>query len=737
MNFRDRPRSIGALPALVLALAIAVLAFDWGGAASGLRGTLFDSYQRAAPRPYEDTSAVAGLSVRVLDVDAASVARFGPWPWPHAVLARLLSRLAAGGAKMAVLVVPLDTPDPSSPANLAAEIPPGPSFDSARQTLAALPSPDTALGEAFTHIQIVTGFMLGGPGRTFAPGETLAASGDSFSRTARFETAKGPIATLAKASAGGGALNLLPDGDGTLRRMPLVFRLRDKPVAALDAEALRLALKKHVLDFRAGEGSALFGGAGLASVEGFGRDIPLGPDGSLWIAYARDETSRTISAAGLDDAKLPTGQLKDAIVYLGSPDETVATPLGTTTVAQAHAQALENLLLGTALRRPSAASSAEIACLLILGLSAILILVRFGTLWAGLFTVAALVAAGGASWELYAANHVLFDALGPGIGLALVFFAGASSRVAEVGAARGRLRTAFADALSPTAIEQIARRPSLLRLDGEARPVTYLFCGIRGFPELAQSFRDDPVTFTRLIERVFTPLMDEALAHRGTVERITGEGFSCFWNAPLDDPEHAIHACEAASGMMEVIARVNEVVTQERRIDGQALPAIEIGIGISSGPAITGGFRTHGRTTYTAVGECAALASRIQALSATYGPAVILSADTRKAAERGFAFLEVDYIALGEDAPVKLYAMLGNPVMRASPKFRALTTFHDHIFQSLRTQQWARARELIAQCRQLSGASQKLYDLQLDRIARYEANPPDPDWDGAFRPVLK
>jgi adenylate cyclase len=267
--------------------------------------------------------------------------------------------------------------------------------------------------------------------------------------------------------------------------------------------------------------------------------------------------------------------------------------------------------------------------------------------------------------------------------------------------------------------------------------VTYLFCGIRGFTALAQSFRDDPVTFTRLLERVFTPLMDEALAHRGTVERITGEGFSCFWNAPLDDPEHAIHACEAASGMMAVIARVNEVVTQERRIDGQALPPIEIGIGISSGPAITGGFRTHGRTTYTAVGECAALASRIQALSATYGPAVILSEDTRKAAERGFAFLEVDYIALGDDAPVKLYAMLGNPVMRASPKFRALTTFHDHIFQSLRTQQWAKARELIAQCRKLSGASQKLYDLQLDRIARYEADPPDADWDGAFRPVLK
>jgi adenylate cyclase len=81
--------------------------------------------------------------------------------------------------------------------------------------------------------------------------------------------------------------------------------------------------------------------------------------------------------------------------------------------------------------------------------------------------------------------------------------------------------------------------------------------------------------------------------------------------------------------------------------------------------------------------------------------------------------------------------MLGNPVMRASPKFRALTVFHDHIFQALRKQQWHKARELIAQCRRLSGASQKLYDLHLARIAYFEKHPPGENWDGAFRPILE
>jgi adenylate cyclase len=82
--------------------------------------------------------------------------------------------------------------------------------------------------------------------------------------------------------------------------------------------------------------------------------------------------------------------------------------------------------------------------------------------------------------------------------------------------------------------------------------------------------------------------------------------------------------------------------------------------------------------------------------------------------------------------PVKLYALLGNPLVRASPKFRALQTFHDHIFQAYRAQQWAKTRALIEQCRTLSGASQQLYDLYLNRIAYFEANPPEPDWDGTF-----
>jgi adenylate cyclase len=297
---------------------------------------------------------------------------------------------------------------------------------------------------------------------------------------------------------------------------------------------------------------------------------------------------------------------------------------------------------------------------------------------------------------------------------------------------------AFADSLPRASIEQIARNPALLKTEGDRRQCTYLVCGVRGLAELGAGFRDDPAAFTALLSQVLSPLMDQVLAHGGTIDRLTADGFAAFWNAPLEDEAHAVHACEAASGMSIMSSRVSDALLQQTRANGEKLPAVEIGVGIATGEVIAGAFGGHNRMGYSVHGEAVALAQRIQALSHQYGPSVIVSEATREAAERSFAFLEVDTVAAGsQDPPVTLFAIIGNPVLKASPKFRALTTFHDHIFQALRKQQWHQARALIEQCRKLSGASPRLYDLHLGRIVYFEQHPPGENWDGAFRPILK
>jgi adenylate cyclase len=222
-------------------------------------------------------------------------------------------------------------------------------------------------------------------------------------------------------------------------------------------------------------------------------------------------------------------------------------------------------------------------------------------------------------------------------------------------------------------------------------------------------------------------LIDQVVAHGGTIERVGGDGFAAFWNAPLDDVEHEMHACEAANAMATTIAEA-----------ARYQPPIVISAGIATGPVVAGGFGGHGHLTYGVQGDAVALAHKMRDLTHTRHSSVIVSEPTRRLAERNFGFLEIDAIAGAANAPPAiLYALMGGVMVRSSPKFRALAVFHDHIFQAMRKQNWRTARDLIAQCRRLSGANQALYDLHLARIAYYEQNPPGENWDGAFRPVLE
>ena len=740
MKVGSRPIAIFVLPLAVLAAALALIATDAAGLAGRVRALTFDSYQRLEPRPYEDPLLKSGLTVRMLDADAASIAKFGPWPWPAETLAKLTQELKADGAAIVVFDFPLDRADPTSPARIGASLPPGPLNDAARKALAAVPSPDDALAAALASLRTVTGFAVSetAGGRAPTLKTKIAQPSGAAASVPSFANATGALPAFEKASAGVGALALLADADGKVRRVPLILRVNNSLVPTIDGEVVRLAANKPDLLVETKESNipVLESGAHPAVVKSGTLNAPVDAQGAVILRFANDSAARPISAAALDAGTIPKTRLKNAIVYFGAPGELLDTPFGLRPRADIHAEAMEDILLGEALK-PTASLPAELVLTAIAGLAMVFLFARLGALWAGLFTLAVVFAVQAFAWNMFVQNGLLFDAANPSLALALAFCAGLGARGVDVVRRRAELRSAFADALPPKVLDRIARNPQILKLDGESRTVTCLSCGVRGYAKLAESFRDDPAGFTRVMRAVLMPLAHCVFAQGGTVDRYGGEGFTAFWNAPLDDPEHAIHACEAANRMTVALAEVNEQLARERRQDGTAVEPIEIGIALATGPAIAGAFGDHGRMAYSVTGDCTVLAERIRELSPHYGPAVVVSDETRKTAERGFAFLEVDFIATGlREDTVRLYAMLGNPLVRASPKFRAMATFHDHIFQAIRAQQWTKARELIEQCRKLSGASQKMYDLHLKRIDWYEANPPGSDWDGAFRSVL-
>lgn len=707
----SRPISIWLAPALILALGVLVILSDGFGIQSALSNRLFDAFQRHAARAPAAAQLVKVLDLPAMDEDS---------------LTAVTRTLARQGARLVIFTAPME-PGPS-PQSLSAKLPVG--SDAARAALAKLPEPGHELAQALAGLQSVVPVVLGAAGRAPQIKARLTWRGthDPFVPAPRFDAAAASTPLLEANAAGEAAPNILADADGVVRRLPLVFNLGKGLVPGAAAEALRLLDGRDAITFVSDERDPLtfLRGVGMAGMESKAGQIATDNDGRIRLHFATGGATLNPDAPE---------SVKDAIVVIGEQGAMVKTPFGPSSVASVAAQGLENLLDNDVLVRPAWLFLVEALLLLLLGVAMLMVL-RFGLGWAAALVMGGCAAMGLLSWYLYAAHGVLADAATPCLALGLAFVAAVLAYLQDMRLAYAGLRMAFSDSLPRGAIDKIARRPELLNIDGETRNVTYLVCGVRGLSGLAAAYKDKPDAFTNLIQRALTPLIDQALAHGGTIDRLTADGFAAFWNAPLDDTEHALHACEAANGMAIMSARVTEQLASEYRGE-DAPPLVEIGVGVATGSVIAGSFGGAGRVGYSVNGDAVLLAQRIQALSHQYGPALVVADETRRQAERGFAFLEIDTIAGPDGGPVTLYAIMGNPVAKASPKFRALVVFHDHIFQAIRKQHWQMARDLIAQCRRLSGASQRLYDLQLTRIAWYEKHPPGADWDGAFRQVLE
>jgi class 3 adenylate cyclase len=128
---------------------------------------------------------------------------------------------------------------------------------------------------------------------------------------------------------------------------------------------------------------------------------------------------------------------------------------------------------------------------------------------------------------------------------------------------RRQVRGAFKQYLAPELVDRLARRPELLRLGGEQRTMTIMFCDVRGFTTISEQYKDDPQGLTALVNRLLTPMTDVVLGCRGTIDKYIGDCIMAFWNAPLDDPAHAANACRAALGMHAAIRVLNATLAAE------------------------------------------------------------------------------------------------------------------------------------------------------------------------------
>ncbi len=234
-------------------------------------------------------------------------------------------------------------------------------------------------------------------------------------------------------------------------------------------------------------------------------------------------------------------------------------------------------------------------------------------------------------------------------------------------------------------------------------------------------------------------MTDIILARQGTIDKYMGDCIMAFWNAPLDDEQHAAHACESALTMFEDIKPLNDALKVEAERDGRKFFPINIGIGLNSGEVVVGNMGSNQRFDYSVLGDAVNLASRLEGQSKGYHVGTVIG-ETTEAKSRGqYATVELDLIAVkGKTDAVRIFTLCGRRDKAEDPKFQAFRAKHQEMLAVYRAQNWDRAAQLIKELRaedtsDLGG----LYDLYEERIAENRQTPPPKDWDGVFRATSK
>lgn len=720
---------IGRIVGLLTVAAFVALRV-WDPALLGMvRSKIFDAYQRAYPRTIADDP------VTIVDIDERSLQALGQWPWSRSVLASLVDRLAAGGAVAIGFDIVFAEPDRLSPRRVAERV----ADADLRARLQALPDSDAQFAEAVARARVVLG--QGGTANSLdvttrdrdLPVTSIATMGDHFEPLMSVPKLVTNLPVLENAAAGRGLFIVEPDWDGVIRRIPTLLLAEGRLVPSLSIELLRVATGATTLLAKSDE-------AGMRSVVVAGVEIETEHDGQLWLHFTPHDPNRYVSAVDVLADRVPADRIEGKIVLVGTSATGLfdlrSTPLERVMPGvEIHAQAIESILDASLLVRPNYALGLEVSLAIAIGVGIIIVVPMLGalpTLLVGTLVAALLSALSG---YLFIGKGVLLDVVYPLVSSTVVFLLLTFLNYFREEKRRADIRSAFSQYLAPELVEQLTREPDRLKLGGETRVMSVLFSDVRGFSSIAEGYRENPSGLTALMNRLLTPLSQAVIERRGTIDKYIGDAIMAFWNAPLDDPDHALHACEAALAISDRLDALNAARRLEAQRAGENVPIMEIGIGISTGYCMVGNMGSDIRFDYSVLGDSVNLASRLEGLASRYGLRTLVCPDTAERCGDRLAIIEVDDVRVkGRKHAVAIHTVLGGPDLLGELQFCAFRTAFAEMRDHYRRAEWDSAMRALETSRMHNRDPrlEKLLDIYADRIPKLKGRSPLEQWDGVF-----
>ena len=190
------------------------------------------------------------------------------------------------------------------------------------------------------------------------------------------------------------------------------------------------------------------------------------------------------------------------------------------------------------------------------------------------------------------------------------------------------IRSAFGRYVSPAVVARLAEHPEHLQLGGQQRDLTLMFCDIRSFTTLSEGFT--AAELSTFLNEYLSPMTDIILREEGTVDEYMGDAIMAFWNAPLDDPAHAIYAVRSALEMRETLVRLNAEWKERAEQTGRdRFTKSNLASASTPASAASATWAPSNASTIPRSAEEVNIASRLEGSSKQFGVDIVASAATR------------------------------------------------------------------------------------------------------------
>ena len=452
-----------------------------------------------------------------------------------------------------------------------------------------------------------------------------------------------------------GYFNFEPDVDAIFRHTNLVIKYKQDFYPSLDVQVLRLY--RGVPDQEFG---LFYNEVGVAYVQ-FGKlRVPTDPAGRMLINFQGPaQTYQHVSFADVAAGHFPPGTFARKIVLVGPTAIGIGdmhpVPLQPADFpgVEIHANVLDTMLTQRFLHRGLRAEVIDLGFILLFGLGLGWVLARVSSSWTTPVTAVVLGAFLGLAYFIFARFHLWLNIVVPGVVLVTNFGLVTACRVLLEEREKRKVRTAFQQYVPPGLIRELMKDPERLKLGGEERELTIMFCDIRGFTALAE--RLTPLQLTQFLNAYTDEMTEIIFRHWGTLDKFEGDAIMAFWGAPYEQEDHTLRACAAA---LDMSRRVDELRPQWRK---EGKPEINVGLGLNSGRVVVGNMGSRKRFNYTVLGDPVNLAARLEGVNKEYSTRILVSEFTHQQASDAIGILERRLSRQFGVAPGELLSRNGSP----------------------------------------------------------------------------